>query len=121
MNGFQVEIQDMNGIFRFPEADELGMTGIAFCLSLQNFACQEAFPPPGQPGRQHPGKRGGVTRVSCFLDSERPYLVVLNCVTGKKAGELSRVCFLWGKGVSYLSPGSFFISMGCWRYLSLSG
>ena len=35
MNGFQVEIQDMNGIFRFPEADELGMTGIAFCLSLQ--------------------------------------------------------------------------------------
>ena len=47
MNGFQVEIQDMNGIFRFPEADELGMTGIDFCLSLQNFACQEAFPPQG--------------------------------------------------------------------------
>ena len=47
MDGFQVEIQDMNGIFRFPEADELGMTGIAFCLSLQNFACQEAFPPQG--------------------------------------------------------------------------
>lgn len=47
MDGFQIKAHGVKGIFRFPEADELGMTGIAFCLSLQNFACQEAFPPQG--------------------------------------------------------------------------
>lgn len=47
MDGFQVEIQDMNGVFRLPEAEELRMMDISFCLPLQNFACQEAFPPQG--------------------------------------------------------------------------
>ena len=46
MDGFQVEIQDMNGGSRLPEAEELGMMDIAFCLPLQNFACQEAYSPP---------------------------------------------------------------------------
>ncbi len=47
MDAFQVEIQDMNGVSRLPEAEELGMMDIAFCLPLQNFACQEAFSPQG--------------------------------------------------------------------------
>lgn len=45
MDGFQVEIQDMNGVSRLPEADELRMTGIAFCLTRQDFSCEKAFPP----------------------------------------------------------------------------
>ena len=47
MDGFQVEIQDMNGVSRLPEAEEMRMMDISFCLPLQNFACQEAFPPQG--------------------------------------------------------------------------
>ena len=47
MDAFQVEIQDINGVSRLPLAQVLGMMDIAFCLPLQNFACQEAFSPQG--------------------------------------------------------------------------
>lgn len=64
------------------------------------------LPSTGQPGRQHPGKRGGVTRVSCFLDSERLPFVVLNYAAGKKRG-VGRGSLLCGRGHSFSSR--FFI------------
>lgn len=61
------------------------------------------LPSTGQPGRQHPGKRGGVTRVSCFLDSERLPFVVLNYAAGKKTGSWEGQPFVW-KGPFVFQP-----------------
>lgn len=47
MDGFQVGVYGLNGVFRFPEADELGVAGVAFCLSQQDFPGEQAFPPQG--------------------------------------------------------------------------
>ena len=47
MDGFQVGVYGLNGVFRFPEADELGMLRIAFCLAQQDFPGEQAFTPQG--------------------------------------------------------------------------
>jgi hypothetical protein len=47
MDGFQVGVYGLNGVFRFPEADELGMMRIAFCLAQQDFPGEQTFPPQG--------------------------------------------------------------------------
>ena len=47
MDGFQVDVYGLNGVFRFPETNELGVAGVAFCLSQQDFPGEQAFPPQG--------------------------------------------------------------------------
>lgn len=47
IDGFEVEIQGPHRIGCLAEADELGMPGVAFCLSLQDFPGEQAFPPQG--------------------------------------------------------------------------
>lgn len=47
IDGFEVEIQGPHRIGCLAEADELGMAGVAFCLSQQDFPGEQAFPPKG--------------------------------------------------------------------------
>lgn len=47
IDGFEVEIQGPDRIGCVAEADELGVAGVAFCLSQQDFPGEQAFPPQG--------------------------------------------------------------------------
>lgn len=84
------------------------------------------LPSTGQPGRQHPGKRGGVTRVSCFW-TQKGCLLLFELCSRQKTGSWEgpfvfqpvfhlrkirnlSLCGYYGKGerVSYLSARQFF-------------
>lgn len=84
MDGFQVGVYGLNGIFRFPEADELGMVRIAFRLAQQDFPGEQAFPPQGnQADGVQIGRMKG-PKSHDFLDCERPYSVDFSCAAGKR-------------------------------------
>ena len=84
MDGFQVGVHGLNGIFRFPEADELGMVRIAFCLAQQDFPGEQAFPPQGnQADGVQIGRMKG-PKSHDFLDCERTYSVDFSCAAGKR-------------------------------------